>query len=195
MKQNWICLLDVYRTYIRGPVIYYFDPETDEELYGNYKNLGSQGVEVESRLKWKTGYLNLGFSFYHPVETIDSYSVEGHDNLFLGFPALKLTLNSSVMIGSGFSVSPSLIWASQKYGYAFIDDEENYILEKYNPSWMLNLYFYHDHLFRTPLKAGFGLYNVLNEKNPILQPYDSGHAPLPILSREILLRLEYHWRL
>ena len=41
------------------------------------------------------------------------------------------------------------------------------------------------------LELGAGVYNILGTDFRLAQPYAGGHAPLPALSREFLVRLSY----
>ncbi len=41
------------------------------------------------------------------------------------------------------------------------------------------------------LEAGIGMYDIADQRPPVLQPYAGGHAPLPGAGRETILRLGY----
>ncbi|MBN1781050.1 TonB-dependent receptor [bacterium] len=194
LKNNWICLLDIFNTMVRGPIVYYYDPESEEELYGNFGNLESSGIEIESRLRWKAGSLNLGYSYCRSDETIESYSVNGQNGLFLGFPAHKFALNGCVTLKPHLYLAPSAILTTKKFGYATLNLDDEYVTQSYGPALLVNVYLSHDRLFGRFLEGGIGIYNLTNDKNPAIQPYDSGHAPMSVLSREILVHLKYHWK-
>lgn len=193
VNENWFVMVDYFHTSIKGPILYYLDPRTEVESYVNYKKVGSQGFEVVSKFKWAQGYMNLNYSYYKPVQMIDSYQVEDRPELFLGFPSHKLALNSHFKITPNFSINPSMIFAGSRFGYGTSDPDSNFVLNKYKPKLLANLYFLFSNVLNTKWDLGFGIYNFLNSDYPIIQPYNSGHAPVPNLSREVVMRLKYRW--
>ena len=62
------------------------------------------------------------------------------------------------------------------------------MIREYKPSLLANLCLQSDRVFGMPLDLSLGLYNAFDADVPFIQPYDSGHAPLPSLSREVVLR-------
>jgi outer membrane receptor for ferrienterochelin and colicins len=187
--ENAYLILDLFRTRIKGPIIYFYDPETNEESYGNYKWVGSQGVEIESRWKADWGYWNASYSFYRPIDRIASYRIEGHPEMFLGLANHKASLSASYEWGKKFSLNPTLAFYGTRYGYTGVDAEENHTIGRFKPSLLANLCLQADRVCGTPVDASLAVYNALDADVPFIQPYDGGHAPLPSQSREFILSL------
>ncbi|MBN1895382.1 TonB-dependent receptor [bacterium] len=186
--ENVFFIVDLFRTRINGPIVYLYDPVTEEENYRNYRKVGSQGAEFELRARGDRGYLNANVSFYKPVDMIGSYSVPGEPGYFLGFSNLKASLSGHYRLGRGFSLNPILSFYGKRHGYASVDADSSMMIREYKPSLLANLCLQSDRVFGLPLDLSLGLYNALDADVPFIQPYDSGHAPLPSLSREVVLR-------
>jgi outer membrane cobalamin receptor len=195
--ENLFFILDFFRTRISGPIVYFYDPSTEEEFYGNYGKVGSQGVEAEAKVKTDGGFINAGYSFYRPTDRIDSYRVDGRPDLFLGFPAHKITLNNHNQLTPRFGLTQSVVWLSPRYGAADHDSEGNTVQHGLGSrpfTWLVNLTFQYSNCFGTDCDLGFGVYNLLDQEDSFMQPYDSGHAPLPWLSREFVVNLKARWK-
>jgi outer membrane receptor for ferrienterochelin and colicins len=191
-RNDWFFIADFFYTAIKHPIVYLYIPETDEESYINDQmKAGSRGIELESKYKADWGYLNLSYSYYKPVTILANYQVPGHPANFLGFPAHKVTLGSSVKISSKFSVGPSLVLAGRRFGYTSTDTNGIPFLHEFHPAALVNLYFHYSNLLNSNWDAGFGMYNLIDTDYPYIQPYNGGHAPLPSLSREFVINLKY----
>lgn len=175
-------------------IVYGFDVITEEESYLNYERMGTQGLEMEYKIKKAAWNASLSYSFYQTLadNTVETYQIEGKENLNLGIPAHKLGLASSFRVGKVFFVSPSLVHRSIRYAYMALDDEENPVPGSLKANTQLNLYLHHDDLLTDGLTVGFGIYNILDQDNAITQPYNGGYAPIPIVGREFALKLLYH---
>jgi outer membrane cobalamin receptor len=195
INDNAFIMVNYFHTRINGPIVYFLDPETETEYYGNHKRTGSQGFELESKVKGGWGYFHFSYSFYRAMHVIDNYAVENHPGLFLGFPAHKLSLSSLVQLSRSVSMHPSIVVSSERFGYATMDAESKFILSRFKPRVLADVYLEAADVFGSGWDAGFGIYNLANADYPFIQPYNSGHAPLPNLSRECVVRLRYRWNL
>ncbi len=77
--------INAFRIQIDNTIVYIID----DNLVEGYKNLGktgSQGLELECKIRDKWGYIILNYSFYDTkgINKIDDYSVPGNENAFLG---------------------------------------------------------------------------------------------------------------
>lgn len=178
----------------RDVIIFGFDVATKEESYLNYERMGTQGMEVEYKIKKALWNASISYSLYHALSdnTVETYQVEGKENINLGIPAHKIGFSSSIRIRKSFFVSPSLVHRSIRYVYNKLDEEENPILGSLEANTQLNMYLHHDHLLVDGLTLGFGVYNLLNQDASIPQPYNGGFSPIPISGREFTLKLLYH---
>ena len=106
----------------------------------------------------------------------------------LGFTRHKVALNSSFALSKSLTLSPSAIYLSERAGYYTVTDIKNY-----NAVTLVNIYLSLKDSFAKGLALGLGVYNMFNSANYFLQPYDSGHAPLPGGSRELALKAAYEF--
>jgi len=192
LSGSMIFSVNLFSTKIKDPIVFMVDPETQEESYTNFGKTGTWGIEAEWLCKGEWGYINTNYSFYRAKKNgLDLVKVEGNPNLNLGSPAHKITLNSSFNITKKFSVNPSLVYYSKRFGYMSVDENEELVLESFKPATLVNLFILYKNVIKN-LDAGFGVYDVTRENFRFLQPYKGYHAPLPATTREILLNIRYH---
>ncbi|KAF0124524.1 MAG: TonB-dependent receptor [Elusimicrobia bacterium] len=175
---------NIYDITIDDPIVFYSVGAT--QYYGNYGKTGTRGFELTSRLKKNWGYADLSYSYYAAAGNKVAYYDAGSDHALLGLAKHKLTLNASVKAREGFSLNPSAVWHSGRYGYYTYG-----LRRRYGDKLLANLWLARNGLLGGRLDAGLGVYDIFASGYSYLQPYDNGHAPLPAPSREIRMRLSY----
>jgi len=191
LSDNNAVVANVYHTKIKDPIVYVYDEVFDIEYYLNFEESGTQGIEVEYKYRNNRGYANLTYSFYQVAyDKVPDYQVPGEDQLHLAFPAHKFTASTHLKLNDHISLNPSVVAMSKRYGYA-PDQYESPMLKKYEPIMLFHLYLQASDLLYDGLDVGLGIYNLLDEKNVYLQPYDGFHAPLPDMSREFSVKVSY----
>lgn len=178
---------------VKNPIVYFYDPETDTEGYLNANRTGSRGVEGDVRLQYGWGYANLGYSFYtaQGKNDVDAYTVPSTGSALLGAANHRVQLNAHVKVWRGLSVNPSATFFSDRYGYARSDLDGNPLIDAFGPTLLFNAFVQYQDAGVKGLSVGLGAYNLLGSAFAFIQPYNSGHAPLPALGREFLLKLSY----
>jgi outer membrane receptor protein involved in Fe transport len=183
-------------------ILYQIDHRLDEngepreaDYYINAPGQNTQGIETGLRYSdedW--GYLELGYSFYRATRnTADKYKIlnaqeaQIHDQLNVGFPTHKVTFNAHANITPSFSINPTLMFISDRFGYT------GDLLTHHEPAWIANVYFRYQNLLTKGLEVGLGFYDIFNERYEYVQPYNGGHPALPGPSREIMLKLSYQY--
>lgn len=173
------------------------DATTLAEHYTNAGDTGTGGVEAQlkTRYAWMTG--TLAYSFYTAAHQndVESYTVPGHGDLLLAAPAHKLTLSLGAMlwrdhVHSGVTV----VYLGPRYellapatdGSKRVSAEPDTVLVSANVSYR--------NLGVRGLELTAGVQNALGQLYRVAQPYDGGHAPYPLASREVYLRLSYAQR-
>jgi len=191
VTDNLSFLLNLFYIQIKNPIFYTVD-EQGYELYANSKAMESRGIELAVNYKqpdW--GYLNINYSFYNSARnTAVPYQITGeqgqfHKGLNLGFPGHKLTANAQLQVTNNLSLNQTLIFTSDRYSYSPVS------LQRENAQWLYNVYLHYHNFFSKGLTVGVGLYDVFNQRQNYLQPYNGGHAPLPAASRELLFNVSY----
>ena len=196
---HWYAGGNLFYTVIKNPIVYYATANGASEYYVNFPQTGTEGAEAEVRMKYAWGNVKLNYSYYtswsiftdQSMNDVPLYAVPNDPSLLAGFPAHKVSLNGHFVIWKGLSVNPSGNFLSRRYGQWSGDGQGNGVASLGPATYLLNLYFMWQDLGVKGLDLGAGVYDLLNERYTYLQPYQSGHAPLPGPSREILARLAY----
>jgi len=195
LSRHWAATINLFYTQMDNMLLYQVDERLDD-FYSNTKGLDTRGFEAMLRFKdddW--GYLNLGYAYYqaarNPIDTDQIRDAQGqwiHPNIKVGFPTHKVTLNQNIPLTESLSFNHSLIFFSDRYTY------RGKQLEYHEPVWVYNLFFRYQNFLAPGLEAGFGVYDVFNERYQYTQTWNGGHPPLPGPSREFLFKLSYQFQ-
>ncbi len=175
------------------PIVYFVGDSGQTDNYKNFGSGGSQGIEIEYRMRDKWGYVIANYSFYsvQNKENSEDYLVNDNESVLLAFPSHKFNLNASIKLGKYFTVSPSLSYFGKRYGYTGIDSLGEYIQGEFKPITLANIFVNAGNFGVKGLNIGVGCYDILNEKFSFIQPYYGDHAALPGPSREFLIKIVY----
>ena len=193
LLDNLDLTINLFDIHSKNIILYQVDKNNDD-FYINADGQNTRGIETGLHYSIKDlGYLDLAYSFYQATRnTADKYQImdaqgQIHDQLTVGFPAHKVTLNAQVNITPSFSVNHTLLFVSDRFGYT--GDR----LTRHEPSWIYNIFFRYQNLLTRGLEVGLGVYDVFNERFAYVQPYHGGHPALPGPSRELMLKLSYQY--
>ncbi|SFF25317.1 TonB-dependent receptor plug domain-containing protein [Thermoflexibacter ruber] len=167
---------------------------TGDVQYKNIGNSGTQGIEVEARYRKKWGYINFGYAFYRVSETQPNQKLPLVSQVFSGTPAQKATLQASFQVSPMISLSPTILYTTNKFKIASIlfnptDSKE------YAPETLINFNINFKNFLVKNLTLSVGGYNLLNQAHWYV-PWKidfSSEIELPAQSREFLLRLMYEF--
>jgi outer membrane receptor for ferrienterochelin and colicin len=170
------------------------DPITNMSVEG-YNNLtnkiGSQGVEIEYRLKSKIGSISTSYSYYTIAnKNVDDVSATPSKTSNLGIANHKFNFVGTLNLGKSFFFTTSASIMGKRFGYTSLDSLGNGVLSTYNPQLLLNSYLN----FKTSnnrLNIGFGIRNITNQRVVFIQPYNSLHGTLPGIGREYNIKITY----
>ncbi len=173
---------------------------------GTFSNTSvrSRGVEGEARWhqrRWRAG---ATYSFYraHYDDPEDSMAKDSAgeviEEVTLGFPTHKLTLNGTVMLTNRISVSPGLVWFSSRYArnssWFWDGSDSDYVpVDRTHPATLLANVFARM-LFLNGWEVGAGVFNLADEKYPTITGAYVGDPPVPGPSRELVVKVGYGWR-
>jgi outer membrane cobalamin receptor len=197
VHKNMFLSLNLFDMTTKNTIIYYVDTSANNnEVPDGYLNTditGSQGIEFEYKIIEEWGNVYIGYSFYTKANKpkMSYYQNPNDESQALGFANNKLSVNTTFNITKTFYISPSLIYKSGKTGITGINSDLEYTYTQLPETYDLNLFIGKNNFLTKNLNASIGAYNLLNEKTLFVQPYAGGHAPLPGLSREFLVRLSY----
>jgi len=177
----------------KDPIVFYYNNESDQDLYENSDETGTQGVEFDFQWKFKNGYVDLGYGYYSAVNKnrLSDYKVPDEPHSLLGLSNQKLSMSALLKISGHWSVSPTLVMSGVKYGTVAINDQDETVIGKYDPTLLLNIALRAEDLLTKGLSMSLALHNILDANEQYLQPYNGGHAPLPGTSRQVSLSVSY----
>jgi outer membrane receptor for ferrienterochelin and colicin len=187
LNNNMFLTANIFDISIKNPIIWYVN-EYDEYGYINEKKTGTQGFEIEYKIKYNWGFGTINYSYYKPKtgNSVSIYDVPEHGNMYLGAPNNKVSMNSSFKINKTFNINPSLVYNSKAYGY--IGELDEYI--KCEQTFVFNLYLTAN---LKNFEFGAGVYDVFNQKPFYIQPYQGWNYPYPAPSRQFLCRVAYNF--
>lgn len=191
---------DIYLTmnafYIttKNPIAYYFDTLYNSDAYTNFRSTGTKGIESVLQMKKRWGGINMNSSFYSAnKENADGiYSVPGEDEYHLGLANHKINIALHLTLLSNLQFATTYSWLNGRYGIESLDPISQTAVYRRYPAFN-QIYAHLEYRFQKikGLTARVSVRNILNEKELFIQPYNSNHAPLPGMGREIQLRLAY----
>lgn len=89
------------------------------------------------------------------------------------------------------TVAPSIVYMSSKYSYELDVSNDAKVLRELPAVTLINLYVSYPDLFLKGLELGAGVFNLFDEENRFVQPYDGDIGNIPAPSREFVARLSY----
>lgn len=192
--EGHVVSLNAFDASVADPIIYSYDAVTMTEGYRNLERLGSRGFELDYRLRGSWGRGSVSYSFYTPAGANDvlSYQVPGHPEAFAGLPTHKLTFNGAFKMLPWLSIDPTAVLLGERYAVHTDEVSGNSVADVLPTQMLLNLFLRAENVGIRGLELGVGVYNILGTDFRVAQPYDGGHAPLPVLSREFLARVTYY---
>lgn len=197
LTDHMFVALNAYDITINKPIVYEVDAATLTEGYYNRDRSGTRGIEVDYRVKYRRGYADVNYSYYSARDKneVAAYEVPGHDEALLAFPSHKLAMSGHLDLYRGLAFTPSAVIYGKRYGYTTADAAGTPMIGVEDPAAIVNLYARYRDLLVPGLELGAGVNDVLNEHFHYLQPYRGAHAPLPAPGREVVVRVNYEWKL
>lgn len=176
------------------PIVYYVTPTTNEDAYTNLSNTGTQGLEFVFQYKKKWGGIDLNGSYYNSEDETDVnlYTPIANDNVHIGLAQFKSNISIHFLITSYLQIGSNLSYLSSRYGVSRVDaNEESSIFTKYPSFYLLNMHLEYRFKNTKGLTARLGVRNAIDQQELFIQPYNSNHAPLPGMQRELQLKITY----
>ena len=192
--EGHVLSLNAFDASVLDPIIYSYDAATATEAYRNLGRLGSRGFELEYHVRGTWGRGAVSYSFYTPAgqNDVQSYLVPGHPEAFGGMPTHKLAFSGHFKALPWLSIDPTAVLLGERYAVQAPDEVTGVSAVDVLPTQLLaNIFVRAENIPVRGLEIGAGVYNILGTDFRVAQPYDGGHAPLPVFSREFLVRVSY----
>jgi len=177
---------------IDRPIVFDVDPVSGADIYLNGARTGTAGIEAQVRAKYAWGFVQLGHSFYAAQQNrVDLYAVPGRSSLLLAFPAHKATIHGGWNLGRRVTLGATAVMLGPRHGYLRGDGAGNAVLGVEPAVFLLGTTLGLKDFLARGLHLSLGVHNLLDEKHRVLQPFDGGHAPLPMGGREATVKLSF----
>lgn len=184
--------INAYSIELDHPIIYGYASAT--ESYQNSTPSRTYGFEYDLRMKDEIYTVDLNYSYFHTRsnEPID-YQVPGQPQSLLGVANHKAVLNNSIRLFSEQNhLNFSEIFLSSRFGYDYDSNTSpNLAVHRFPAAFLTNVFFERTDFIFPKLNLGLGVFNVLNQNYPLVQPYDGSHPPIPSSSRDWVAQLNY----
>lgn len=182
--------LNYYHISAQNGIVYSVLPDGFTEGYSNAAKMGTQGIETEARFNHASLFLQAGYSFYSTrgMKQYCPFHVPG-TGLNMALPAQKATLQSNFPIFKKIRLNNTFIWLSDRYG--FNGEKENPVYLNYGQVFQWNIFLQAKDVYLKGLSIGAGIFDITNSRYSYIQSYNSGHMPLPAMSREFVLKVVY----
>jgi outer membrane cobalamin receptor len=200
INENMFITGNIYDITITNPIIYYDNGNISaipgiDWGYTNASKQGSNGLELEYKYKYTWGFSTINYSYYTTQwkSVPDYYQAAGHPTSVLGMPQNKFTLLNSIKLSEMINITPSLVYSGKRYG--FIQDANwNEVLKEYPRYLNINLNCSFTNILTKGMNMDLSIFNILNNKSALIQPYDGGYPPYPGMEREFIVRLSYNFK-
>lgn len=185
--------LNVFNIGIDAPIAYSVNEVTGAEGYQNLGRQGTTGGEAAFKARWGWGNVNANYSLYVPTlaDNVPNYQAPGITGIFLSAPNHRGMLTGAVKPLEWLSISPTVLIFGPRAAIgppnANGDDTGTLLPTQV----MANLVVRAEIPVVKGLSASLGLYNIFGTAFTFVQPYTGGHAPLPSMDREVMLKVSY----
>lgn len=194
LNDNMFLTANLFDIFIKHSITYFdfggWDPGIDWG-YVNTDNSGSDGFELEYRVKYATCFAAVNYSYYTQAfrKLPELYRVPDYDRNALGLSRNKIVINAGFNPLTNIWIAPSLIFSGKKYGFSSVDEDENPVIGEFGPYYLVNLAINYDNLFLKGINVSLSGFDLFNQMPPFIQPYNGGAYPYPGRSREMVLRI------
>ena len=182
---------------INDPIVYFYDyiyNNSDTVMIDGYKNFsrtGTQGCEVDLRVKYPIWCTQLSYSYQRAYKNgVDSYRTPGHDNLLVGFAPHKVAGSFTLsLLEKHLNLTASAVWTASRYAYTTVDTEGVSVIDKLDPITILNM----NVSYALPLGLTISLtgHNLFDDTMLLAQAYNGYHAPISSSGRSVSFNITY----
>jgi outer membrane cobalamin receptor len=185
-NNNNFITLNFYDITIDDPIVF----EGKNNVYLNFDKAGSRGFELEYRINSNWGYITANYAYYTAQDKnkVSLYADSTKLERVLALPSGRVNVLSSINLSKSLSINPSLNYIGKRGGITSKGVSDKNVYTEFDSQFFFNLYLRYN---KGNFDGGIGIYDLLDEKQFYIQPYASGHTPLPGLGREFFIKLAY----
>ncbi len=181
-----------FQTEIKNPIVYVSDSIV-LDAYINRTKVGSRGIEFKLNVHSRKLFLNIGYSFYKSRCSInDLAEVLTSQGNFLAFPNHRIAYSLRYQFTHNLAFNAHGSMQTINTSFELVADSEDKYQEVTYPMTVLAGVDFDFHFPKLKdFKFRFGLENILDSKQYIASPYNSGLAAIRMNGRELKLQLSY----
>jgi outer membrane receptor for ferrienterochelin and colicin len=184
-KDGLAFVSNIFYTTVTNPILFY-SPNGLSNGYRNSEGIGTAGFELSATVKKEWGKIHTNYSFYRMIDNqVVDFDVPGKLSL-LGFPQHKVTLQAFVIVSENISTTLTTLFQSNKFYTA-----KNGGITNIGAVTQTNLLFTHTHFLYPSLTLTAGVYNIFDQTQWTVQPYNDNKSPVPGMGREFSLSINY----
>lgn len=177
-------------------IVYTYDDINDDDNYINAGKSGTRGIETELKFKKKANYFGIAYSFYSTghQSMVENYRVPQNSDVQLAFPAHKVYSYANIAVTGKLSVQPQLEFKGPRYGISSYNQEyDTRYYQKFSAVTVCNIMLNSKDILTKNLNIAFGVKNIFDSNDVLIQPYYDLHAPIQGKTREVILKLTYQF--
>lgn len=194
ISKNAYITFNAFHMKTTDPIAYYVTPTTNEDAYTNLSNTGTSGLEFVFQYKKKWGGIDINSSYYKSKDgkDVSLYTPTVNNNIHIGLAQFKSNASIHFLITPYLQIGTNLNYLSPRYGISSLDaNNESSLYTKFPAFYLLNMHLEYRFKNIKGLIGRIGLRNALDQQELFIQPYNSNHAPLPGMQRELQLKITY----
>ncbi len=179
---------------IKNNLVYFIDNQQNEGYINSNEPYGSVGSSLNIKYKSKFFYVDINYTFSNNRDkrfNNSFYSSNSISNIYLGTKKHRATMRLTYDLTTKVFVTGTYVFNDKTVAITSVDSLNSFQESIIPASHIINLYFGTRGLIAKNFNVGIGLSNILNERNYYVQPYRSGHSPLPQMGRELYIKINY----
>ena len=189
LNKNFQCNLNVYDILIKN-FIKRTELTTNQIVFTNDENIGTQGIEGEARYQNDKLMLQFGYSFYRLSPSTPEI-LSGLPTVTPGTPAQKASLVASYKLNRRIVFGLNFIYLTNKFRGSTLFSAD--VAKEFKNEQHLNTYFQYNDFIIKNLSFYVGCYNVLNQTHTLVSWKKDLFAEITseAQKREFLIKLIY----
>ncbi|HVO29361.1 MAG TPA: TonB-dependent receptor [bacterium] len=162
--------------------------------YFNFARTGTTGAEVTLQGTLLGANVAASYSFYTAAgkNRVTDYEIPGHSDVLNGFPHHKVTLSAEAPLWKQLRLGTTDTWLGERWSYTGQDSSGNLIGGRLPPILLASAFLDWRAVVRD-VDLRVGIYNALNSRYLLPEPYDGYHPPLPAEPREVAVHASFRF--
>lgn len=184
--------ITAFQTDIKDPVVFVVDP-LSYDSYKNRERCGTYGLEMRYNVTAKRLQIAGALSYYKKTKNsnVPEMDVPGiNTGEFLAMPLIKGTMNMRYTLNRHWGWYFAIVGQSGQYSFELQPDGYTELVA-HSSSVLVNSGFLFNSVKWAGISASVGVSNIFNQMNVASSPFNNEVASMPLLARQLTLKLSY----